>query len=231
VQDPATASLAPPASAMPMAPMIPGIPGLGAGSLPGGFSSPGSVPGWNSEGGLPLSKLFDRAEPESTDADEAQDHRSSDESDDHKDAEGNESSGEKPESPPAGPTTVTLPNGEMVTAGSPQLAAAIKAAVGGTPIADAFHQQGITIPPPGTAVTDPVDPLRVIPGDIGMFSDRHALALGQGKALLDGQIQHIATVTGPSFLGWEHPPTPATAQARTEPPTPTRPAATLTTGE
>jgi hypothetical protein len=230
-QDPATASLAPPASAMPMAPMIPSIPGLGAGSLPSGFSSPGSVPGWNSEGGLPLSKLFDRAEPELTDADEAQDHASSDKSDDHKDAEANESSGEKPESPPAGPTTVTLPNGETVTAGSPQLAAAIKAAVGGTPIADAFHQQGITIPPPGTAVTDPVDPLRVIPGDIGMFSDRHALALGQGKALLDGQIQHIATVTGPSFLGWEHPPTPATAPARTEPPTPTRPAATSTTGE
>jgi hypothetical protein len=64
-----------------------------------------------------------------------------------------------------------------------------------------------------------------------MFTDRHALALGHGKALLDGQIQHTATVTGPSFLGWEHPPTPATATApaRTETPTPTRPAATSTT--
>jgi hypothetical protein len=63
-----------------------------------------------------------------------------------------------------------------------------------------------------------------------MFTDRHALALGHSKAILDGQIQHIATVSGPSFLGWEHPPAPATqapgaAPAQTEPPTPTRPAA------
>ena len=234
-QDPTAAPPAPPAPAMPMAPMIPSIPSLGAGSLPGGFSAPGSGPGWNNPGGLPLSQLLDRSEPEPMDADDAEDHGSSD-ADDHNDAEGTESSGEKPESPPAGPTTVTLPDGETVTAGSPQLAAAIKAAVGGTPIADAFHQQGITIPPPGTAVTEPIDPLRVIPGDIGVLTDRHALALGHGKALLDGQIQHIATVTGPSFLGWEHPPvqlgpTTTTAPARTDPPTPTRPAATSTTGE
>jgi hypothetical protein len=238
-QDPATASLAPPTPAMPMAPMIPKIPSLGAGSLPGefsGFSGPGSVPGWNSPGGLPFSKLLDRGEPESMDADEVQDHASSGESDDRKDADRTESSGEKPESPPAGPTTITLPDGEIVTAGSKQLAAAIKAAVGGTPIADAFLQQGITIPTPGTAVTEPIDPLRAIPGDIGILTDRHALALGHGKALLDGQIQHIATLTGPSFLGWEHPPAnvgpaTATAPAQTEPPTPTRPAATSTNGE
>ena len=233
-QDPNAVAAPPPA--MPMAPMIPSIPSLGGGSLPGGFSGfsgPGSVPGLNSEAGLPLSKLFHRSEPEPTDTDEAGDH---------KDSEAIESSGEKPESPPTGPSgpiTVTLPNGETVTVGSPQLAAAIKAAVDGTPIAQAFHQQGITIPPPGTAVTDPIDPLRVIPGDIGILSDRHALALGHGKALLDGQIQHIATVSGPSFLGWEHPPvtqgpapqTSGTAPARTDPPTPTRPAATSATGD
>ncbi|MGO9353264.1 MAG: DUF4226 domain-containing protein [Mycobacterium sp.] len=230
-QDPNAVAAPPPA--MPMSPMIPSIPSLGGGSLPGGFSGfsgPGSVPGLNGEGGLPLSKLFDRAGPEPTDADEAGDH---------KDSEAIESSGEKPVSPPTGPITVTLPNGETVTVGSPQLAEAIKAAVGGTPIAQAFHQQGITIPPPGTAVADPIDPLRVIPGDIGILPDRHALALGHGKALLDGQIQHIATVSGPSFLGWEHPPvtqgpapqTSGTAPARTDPPTPTRPAATSATGD
>jgi hypothetical protein len=74
--------------------------------------------------------------------------------------------------------------------------------------------------------------VQVIPGDIGIFTDRHALGLGHGKALLDGQIQHIATVSGPSFLGWEHPPAPATtatAPATTDTPTPTRPAATSTT--
>ena len=223
-----------PPPAAPIAPMIPSIPNFGGGSLPSGFSGPAA--GWNGEGALPFSKLLDRTEPEQTDADEAGEQKAD---------EATESSGEKPESPPTGPTTITLPTGETVTAGSPQLAAAIKAAVGGTPIAQAFHQQGITIPAPGTVVTAPIDPLRVIPGDIGILSDRHALALGQGKALLDGQIQHIAIVSGPSFLGWEHPPanqgpaaptppnspTPPNGPARTDPPTPTRPAATSTTGD
>ena len=127
----------------------------------------------------------------------------------------------------AGPTTLTLPDGETVIAASPQLAAAITAAVGGTPIAEAFHQQGITIPPPGTAVTSPIDPAQVTPGDIGMYTDRHALALGNGKALLDGQIQQIAAVSGPSFLGWEHPPaSTATAPTASGMPIPTRPAGT-----
>jgi len=141
-----------------------------------------------------------------------------DEQRDHHDAEAT--------APAAGPTTVTLPNGDTVTAANPQLAAAIKAAAGGMPIADAFRQAGIAIPPPGTAVTDPVDPSRLTAGDIGMLTDRHALALGQSRALLNGQIQHISTVNGPSFLGWEHPPGPVTAAApdRTDPPAPTRPA-------
>lgn len=144
--------------------------------------------------------------------------------DDHQQDERQDSA--PPEAPAAGPTTVTLPTGETVTAASPQLAAAIKAAAGGMPIADAFAQQGMTIPPPGTAVSSPVDPSHVQPGDIGMFTDRHALALGLSRALLDGQIQHISTVAGPSFLGWEHPPTPqATAPAAGDAPTPTRPSA------
>jgi hypothetical protein len=157
----------------------------------------------------------------SRDADPS-DHGSSDEPGDEK--HGDDASADKTESP-TGPTTVTLPDGETVTAASPQLAAVIQAAVAGAPIADAFHQQGITIPPPGTAVANPIDPRHVIPGDVGVFTDRHALALGHEKALIDGQIQHIATVSGPNFLGWEHPPA-ATAPAEHDSPTPTRPAAT-----
>jgi hypothetical protein len=57
-----------------------------------------------------------------------------------------------------------------------------------------------------------------------MFTDRHALALGESRALVNGQIQHISTVTGPSFLGWEHPPVPVSAADKTDPPAPTRPA-------
>jgi hypothetical protein len=135
--------------------------------------------------------------------------------------------------PAAGPTTVTLPDGETVTAANPQLAAVITAAAEGMPVADAFRQQGIAIPPPGTAVTDPIDPSRVVAGDVGMFSDRHALAVGPTKALLDGQIQHIPNVSGPSFLGWQHPPAPEPAPTATGPsaaePTPTRPSATVAT--
>ncbi|BBZ42270.1 DUF4226 domain-containing protein [Mycobacterium conspicuum] len=232
-QDALAAAPPPPATPAPMTPtampsMMPSIPSFGGGSLPGG-----SAPGWNSEGGLPLSKLLDGAEPEPTDGDEAGDPKGTEPVD---------AAGSEPEPPPSGPTVVTLPDGETVTAGSPQLAAVIQAAVGGTPIAEAFHQQSITIPPPGTAVSNPIDPQRVIPGDIGVLRDRHALALGNGKALLDGQIQHIATVSGPSFLGWEHPPAtqgsaagtppaPPTAPARTDPPAPTRPAATSSTGD
>jgi hypothetical protein len=124
-------------------------------------------------------------------------------------------------------TRVILPDGDTVTAATPQLAAVMQAAVSGTPIADAFHQQGMTIPPPGTAVAGPIDPSRVSGGDIGMFTDRHALALGNSKALLDGQIQYIGNVRGPSFLGWQHPPTAAGATEPTPPPTPIRPSATV----
>lgn len=219
-------------------------PGLGAIPMPAGGAIPGS--GWGATGGLPVSGLArgTDGEPRLTDADEGDptDLKRSDLSDDpddnkpdhqqdpDKNADKDEVPG-KPESAPAGPTTITLPNGETVTAASPQLAAAIKAAAGGVPIAEAFQQQGIAIPAPGTPVPHPLDPSRLAPGDIGIFTERHALAIGASKALLDGQIQHISAVTGPSFLGWEHPPAvaTATAPARTEGPTPTRPAATPTT--
>jgi len=230
---------APPAAPATSAP--PTIPDFGTGSMPGLGTAPGSMAGWSAPGGLPfpglpedrahaaLRDLDDEGLPGSHDRDPG-DLAPSDEPD--KGDENQDASVGKPEPPLAGPTTVTLPDGETVTAASPQVAAAIKAAVGGAPIAEAFHQQGITIPPPGTAVENSIDPLQVAPGDIGIFTDRHALALGRGKALLDGQIQRIATVTGPSFLGWEHPPaatTTATTPGTPDTPTPTRPAATSTT--
>ena len=222
------------APVMPMAPAMPSIPNFGAGLMPGGGMSPGSPTGWSASGGAPFPGLQEGSRTDPTlkrldgEDQDPKDHASSAGPGNHED-HGDDA--DQPGSPPAGPTTVTLPDGETVTVASPQLAAAIKAAAGGASIADAFHQQGISIPPPGTAVTNPIDPLRVTPGDIGIFTDRHALALGHAKALLDGQIQQIAAVSGPSFLGWEHPPTvaAATAPARTEAPTPTRPAATSTT--
>jgi hypothetical protein len=226
-----------PLPAPPMAPAMPSYPGFGGGAVPAGGALPASIPGLGMPSGLPLGGLLPdsakaRSREDLDDALPAPEELVSSEqpSRDEQDEAGDDKAAEPspaPEPQPAGPTTVTLPTGETVTAASPQLAAAIKAAAGGTPIADAFHQQGITIPPPGTAISAPVDPSRLAPGDIGMFADRHALALGNSKALLNGQIQHISTVKGPSFLGWEHPPAPVTADApaKADSPAPTRPAA------
>jgi hypothetical protein len=108
------------------------------------------------------------------------------------------------------PNTVVLPDGQTITAPSPQIAAAIGAAVAGTAIPEAFRQQGIALPLPGSPVAAPLDACTLQPGDIGMFADRHALALGNGTALLDNQIQPVANVTGFGFLGWQHPPGPTT---------------------
>ena len=225
------------------APAMPTIPDFGTGSLPGLGAMPAPMTGWSGPGGLPLTGLTgdDRIDPALAELDDGPSEAH--DPDARTDGPGNDTDGgdneddedgpaDEPAPAPVGPTAVSLPDGETVTAATPQLAAAIKAAVGGAPIAEAFRQQGITLPAPGTAVTDPIDPPQVIPGDIGMFTDRHALALGPAKALLDGQIQHIATVSGPSFLGWEHPPgatTTVTAPATPDTPTPTRPATWSTT--
>jgi Domain of unknown function (DUF4226) len=205
----------------PTAAETPSIPSFGGGALPGGaeWGMPGgsALPGPLPGGGEP---------PSPQDLDDAR--LKSDESEDRPVSDGDdpERTGHEHAEPATGPTTATLPNGETLTAASPQLAAAIEAAASGTPIADAFRHEGMTIPPPGTAVSDPVDPSQLAPGDIGMFTNRHALALGDSRALVNGQIQHISTVNGPGFLGWEHPPVPVSAPEpdRTDPPAPTRPA-------
>jgi len=220
---PVASTPAPAAPAIPTAPATPSIPGFGG----------APIPGLGGLGGLPLPGLQDigREAPlgsHDPDPGDGPDERSGDDDKPHADDVATNQS----ESPPVGPMVVTLPDGDTVTAASPQLAAAIQAAVGGASIPDAFQQQGITIPQPGTAVTNPVDPLETAPGDIGILTDRHALALGHEKALLDGQIQRIGTVSGPNFLGWEHPPAkaaPANPPAEPHTPTPTGPAATSTT--
>ncbi|OBF86169.1 hypothetical protein A5791_01620 [Mycobacterium sp. 852002-51163_SCH5372311] len=237
---PSGVATAPPAPGIPMSSAIPGIPNLGGAATPGG-AVPTAMPGLGLPGGLPLAGASRGSgiDPELRELDDDRNAPSKPTDRDgpgdlhdnphDKDGEHKDASSADPEA--AGPTSVTLPDGETVTAASPQLAAAIKAAAAGVPIPEAFRQQGITIPPPGTPVAQPIEPSQVTPGDVGMFTDRHALALGHSKAIMDGQIQHISTVSGPSFLGWEHPPEPATqapgtAPAQTEPPTPTRPAAT-----
>jgi hypothetical protein len=222
----------PSAASQPMsAPMIPpmaGIPAFGGGTSPamGPAPMPPTLDNLTSPRSLTEDSLLDDPMPDDPvdDGEEAPAAEADD-----------EAAGEEPTTPASNDATIVhLPNGETVTAPSPQVAAAITAAVAGTPIPEAFHQQGITIPAPGSAVPHPIEPARVIAGDIGMLTDRHALALGNGKAVFNNQIQPIASVNGPSFLGWEHPPEPgsatstprATQQAQSDQPTPTRPAVT-----
>ncbi|KAA1248441.1 DUF4226 domain-containing protein [Mycobacterium simiae] len=224
------------ASAPPMVPTMPSMPNLGGLPMPAGAPLPGSGLGWNAPAGPPLPGLLRGAGPDPGDLDESEpdsdDPKPRDQTapDDPAQDKQEEQDKDAPSGQPAatGPTTVTLPNGDTVTAASPQLAAAIKAAASGVPIPDAFQQQGITLPPPGTPVTHPIDASRLAPGDIGLLADRHALALGHGKALLDGQIQQVSSIGGPRFLGWEHPPTAptTTSPAKADAPTPTRPAST-----
>jgi hypothetical protein len=119
-------------------------------------------------------------------------------------------SGPSAQAPPEASTvdglTVQLPDGQNVTAPNAQLAAVITAAVAGTSIPDAFSAQGITIPAPGSAIAVPVEPGRLVPGDIGLFADRHALALGSGQILLDNVIQPLGTMADAGFIGWLQPP-------------------------
>ncbi|KAA0101649.1 DUF4226 domain-containing protein [Mycolicibacterium sp. P1-5] len=216
-------------TAAPMIPPMTGIPAMGGGSG-GGLPS----------GPMPMPAAFDnlsQPRPPNGDSPDLLDEPLPDDQLDEVPLEpehGEDNAGEEPAPALDQPTVVNLPNGETVTAPTPQLAAAITAAVAGTPIAEAFRQQGITIPAPGTAVAHPVDPVRVLPGDIGMLTDRHALALGNGKVVFNNQIQPIASVTGPSFLGWEHPPEPgdqttnprSAQKAQADRPAATRPAVT-----
>lgn len=120
--------------------------------------------------------------------------------------EDSEDSEEEPSGSEEGGTVVTLPNGEKVTAPTAEIAGAITAAAEGTPVAEAYLQNGMVITPAGTAVEEPVDTADVITGDVGVFSDHHVIALGDSKALVNTSVEPVDDVVGPGFLGWEHPP-------------------------
>lgn len=209
--EPAAPATAVPPMASPAAGWGGGFPA--AAPLGGGMSAPPSLPNFAAD---PLAGLADgprRAYGGSID----------DDSEPVPEQAPDDTGPEEPGTAPADDAeTVVLPDGETVVAPSPELAAVITAAIAGTPIPEAFRQQDITIPAPGTPVTGPLEVAQVVPGDIGLLSDRHALALGSGKALLDQQIQPIASVTGPGFLGWQHPPQPQTQPmpSTPEPPAP-----------
>ena len=126
--------------------------------------------------------------------------------------------GAPPAAPAAAPvptTAVSLPDGSTATARTAALAEAVKSYLGGTPVDAAYRQAGIALPPPGTPVTNPVDPSALSCGAIGMFKDHYVVALSSVKALQNGQVVPLSTVaSGPDFLGWMDPAaTPAAVPA------------------
>ncbi|WP_082698578.1 DUF4226 domain-containing protein [Mycobacterium sp. GA-2829] len=131
-----------------------------------------------------------------------------------------------PEAPPAAvtaplpPTTVQLPDGSTANAKTAALAEAVRSHLGGTPVEESYRQAGLELPPPGTPVTNPIDPTALSCGSIGMFEDRYVVALSSAKALQDGDVVPLSAVaSGPGFLGWMDP--SARAAGTPAPPVPT----------
>ena len=117
------------------------------------------------------------------------------------------------------PTDVKLPDGTTAHAPSEQAATALRAALNGASVSDAYQQAGITLPPAGSPVLDPVAPGKLLAGDVGMWKDHMVMALGDGKVLVSGQVQPQSSVgSGPDFLGWMRPATGADTAGATPPP-------------
>ncbi|WP_317148825.1 DUF4226 domain-containing protein [Mycobacterium sp. 29Ha] len=125
---------------------------------------------------------------------------------------------------------VTMPDGQVVTAPDAQSAQVMRSVLSGTSVTDAYKQVGVDLAPPGTPVTDPVDPNTMPPGSVGRFDSRGpVMAMGNGKIWLDGQLQPLGALgSSGDFLGWSKPPTTATtapAVPATAPPAPSGPPA------
>lgn len=221
--DAATApAQAPPVVAAQPAPAAPAWPSPPGGMATGGFPEFGNAPPAGLPGSAALNGGLGRAIGDTAElpleAGERIGRADPEASDDHDDPI------EEPPADDAGDAVVP-PAGDGL-AHDPELAAAIAAAVGGTPIAEAFRMQNIVIPAPGSAIDAPIDATQLLPGDIGLLADRHALVLGSDRVLLDDQIQPVVNVTRPGFIGWLHPPAASPTTPLPEAPASNRAAAT-----
>ena len=94
----------------------------------------------------------------------------------------------------------------------------MKSYLAGTPLDVAYRQAGIELPPPGTPVTNPVDPGPLTAGAIGMFKDHYVVALSAAKALQDGQVVSLSVGGGRAGLPRLDRPVGAGRGGRTPPP-------------
>ncbi len=121
---------------------------------------------------------------------------------------------------PASPV-VNLPDGSTSNARTPGSAQAVRDYLAGGTIDAAYRQNGMTLPPVGTPVTNPVDPTRLTCGDVAMFKDHYEPVLSSVKGYLNGQVVPLGQViSSPDFLGFIDPTAlaAATGPAATAPP-------------
>lgn len=125
---------------------------------------------------------------------------------------------------------VTLPSGQVVTARTPQGAAAVRQALTRTPDSGdvataAYAGTGVELPTDGADLGKKVDPADVKPGDIVVFSDHTAIVAGNGQLIgPDGKLQPLGVINDmPGFKGFFDP--TATADAPAAPATGATPGA------
>ncbi len=133
-----------------------------------------------------------------------------------------------PLTPPPPPTnTVALPDGSTADARTPAAAQAVRAYLAGDTVDGAYTKNDLALPPPGTPVTNPVDPSELCCGDVGIFRDHYVVALSSVKAVANGQVVPLGSVaSSPDFLGWIDPTSTASGTHPAPPPPPTPPSPT-----
>lgn len=116
---------------------------------------------------------------------------------------------------PASPT-VQLPDGSTAEARTPQAAQAVRDWLKGGTVDGSYRQNGITLPPVGTPVTNGVPPTQLHCGDVAMFKDHYEPVLSSVKGYLGGNVVPLSQVTSsPDFLGFIDPTKMAAAGAGT----------------
>lgn len=197
-----------PSMPMPSMPSGGGMPGGGMGDPLGGLASLGGPPD------APRTE-DPGAEQPGADAPKSEDQGPEDTADET----GTHPAGDSPPDPPS--NEVKLPDGTTSHAPDPRAATAVRAALDGATVSDAYQRAGITVPAPGTPVAAPLPANTLMAGDVGVWTDHHVMSLGNDKVLVSGQVQPQSSVdTSADFLGWLRP----TADQNTPPPSaPIRP--------
>lgn len=123
--------------------------------------------------------------------------------------------------PVAASSTVELPDGSTAQARTPQAAQAVRDWLSGGTVDASYRQNGMTLPPVGTPVTDGVPPTQLHCGDVAMFKDHYEPVLSSVKGFLNGNVVPLSQVTSsPDFLGFIDPTAAVSAAASQGSPAP-----------